>query len=355
MVGGEVEVHRGPLSRIHRTWPARACSSTCSRAGGLIATAQSARSAPICTCPGPARHRPHGLACGDGPDPRRLVAQALRQDRDARAGRRPAAGAAGRCGTSSTAASATAAAGRPRSRTWPRRSTTCDELDAPLDLDRVSVARPLRRRAPGAVGGRSAEAAPRVRRAAIDGEPRVRLQRVISQAGVCDLEGAYRDWHGGAVRALMGGGPEELPERYAAGDPIASVPLEMPVLLVHGLLDETVSVRLSRTYARSRAGCGRRGGARGDRGPGRSPPCAHRPAGGGLGGGHAAGSRSPPGGAASDAARRSRSAPARPAGARRSRTRPCRHTRGPGPRPSPRCRDAPRARRRRSSTGSWRR
>jgi acetyl esterase/lipase len=119
---------------------------------------------------------------------------------------------------------------------------------APIDLTRVSMlghsagghlalwAAGRRKLAPGAPG-------------AIDGEPRVRLRQVISQAGVCDLEGAYRDWHGGAVRALMGGAPGELPERYDAANPLAKVPLEVPVLLVHGVLDETVSVRLSRDYA----------------------------------------------------------------------------------------------------------
>jgi acetyl esterase/lipase len=130
-----------------------------------------------------------------------------------------------------------------------------DSLDAPLDLDRVSV---VGHSAGGqlALWAAGRQKLPLGAPGRIDGEPRVRLQRVISQAGVCDLEGAYRDWHGGAVRALMGGGPEELPERYAAGNPIASVPLQMPVLLVHGLLDETVSVRLSRAYARAALAAG---------------------------------------------------------------------------------------------------
>ena len=75
-------------------------------------------------------------------------------------------------------------------------------------------------------------------------------------AGVCDLAGAYRDWHGGAVRALMGGSPDHLPERYALGDPLGLVPLGAPVLLVHGRLDETVSVKLSRNYARTAIAAG---------------------------------------------------------------------------------------------------
>jgi pimeloyl-ACP methyl ester carboxylesterase len=47
----------------------------------------------------------------------------------------------------------------------------------------------------------------------------------------------------------MGGSPEEVPERYAAGDPLRLLPLEMPALLVHGVRDETVSIELSRDYA----------------------------------------------------------------------------------------------------------
>ena len=47
----------------------------------------------------------------------------------------------------------------------------------------------------------------------------------------------------------MGGSPEEVPERFAVGDPLELVPLEMPTLLVHGVSDVTVSIELSRRYA----------------------------------------------------------------------------------------------------------
>jgi acetyl esterase/lipase len=120
-------------------------------------------------------------------------------------------------------------------------------VDAPLDLTRVSVlghsagghlalwAASRDRLGPGAPGH-------------VEGPPPVPLRLAIAQAGVCDLAGAYRRWHGGAARALMGGGPDELPERYAAGDPLALIPPPCPVLLVHGLLDEVVSIELSRSY-----------------------------------------------------------------------------------------------------------
>jgi pimeloyl-ACP methyl ester carboxylesterase len=79
----------------------------------------------------------------------------------------------------------------------------------------------------------------------------VTVARVVAQAGVCDLAGAYARWDGGAVRALMGGSPEEHPARYAAGDPMCLLPLDMPALLVHGTRDETVSIELARNYERA--------------------------------------------------------------------------------------------------------
>jgi acetyl esterase/lipase len=129
------------------------------------------------------------------------------------------------------------------------------ELDAPLDLERVSILghsagghlalwaagrAKLPESAPGAVGGPSS----------------IHPRRVIAQAGVCDLAGAYRKWHGGLVRSLMGGSPEQLPERYSIADPLSQVPLEIPVLLVHGVEDATVSVGLSRAYERATRAAG---------------------------------------------------------------------------------------------------
>jgi acetyl esterase/lipase len=119
---------------------------------------------------------------------------------------------------------------------------------APLDLARTTL---LGHSAGGHLAlwaaGRGKLAA--VDAAALGGAPCVPIAGVISLAGVCDLKRAYRYARGGAVRELMGGSPEQLPERYAAGDPVALVPLAAPVLLVHGVADERVSVRLSRSYA----------------------------------------------------------------------------------------------------------
>ena len=84
----------------------------------------------------------------------------------------------------------------------------------------------------------------------------VRARLVVSLAGVADLTDAYRRWHGGIVGDLMGGSPEEVPERYAAGDPIRLLPLEIPALIVHGVEDETVSIELSRNYVEAARAAG---------------------------------------------------------------------------------------------------
>ena len=142
----------------------------------------------------------------------------------------------------------------------------------------------------------------------------------------------YRGSRVAPAEMLMGGAPEELPERYQAADPIGLLPTGVPVLLVHGVVDETVSVRYSRSYAgRPRE---RRGGrARRDRGRGRASPSPHRSARRGLGGGRRA-----PGTqrgrcrwrvAPAERSLSCGTSPARPAGARRSRRRPCRRRRRP--------------------------
>lgn len=78
---------------------------------------------------------------------------------------------------------------------------------------------------------------------------------VVSLAGVCDLARAARaDTGEGAVPDLLGGMPDDVPERYAAASPAALVPLGVPTLLVHGDADDRVPVEQSRRYAeRARA------------------------------------------------------------------------------------------------------
>ena len=87
------------------------------------------------------------------------------------------------------------------------------------------------------------------------GDPRraaavVDVAAAASLAGVVDLEAAARQLVGrGAVQALMGGGPDEVPERYRLGSPAALLPLGKPQFLLHGLADDSVPAALSEHYA----------------------------------------------------------------------------------------------------------
>jgi acetyl esterase/lipase len=115
-------------------------------------------------------------------------------------------------------------------------------IDAPLDLEHVTF---LGHSAGGTLALWAAERDLLTPGGAAVVEP----VAVVAQAAVTELATVYREYDGGAVGWLMGGSPERRPERYALADPIARVPIEVPVLLVHGTEDAVVSVRRSRNYA----------------------------------------------------------------------------------------------------------
>ncbi len=78
----------------------------------------------------------------------------------------------------------------------------------------------------------------------------------ISQAGVLDLRTAYDEGlGGGAVEALLGHPPGQDDERY---DPIAQVPLDVPVWCVHGTDDDIVPISQSRSYVEAATAAGAR-------------------------------------------------------------------------------------------------
>ena len=78
---------------------------------------------------------------------------------------------------------------------------------------------------------------------------------MVALAPVSDLAACYRaGLDDDAAGALLGGGPEEQPERYAAADPARLVPLGVPVHIVHGTADDRVPFAMSRSFAeRARA------------------------------------------------------------------------------------------------------
>jgi dipeptidyl aminopeptidase/acylaminoacyl peptidase len=72
---------------------------------------------------------------------------------------------------------------------------------------------------------------------------------VLALAPVADLAEAYRlDLDGGAVAALLGGGPADVPDRYAAADPAALVPVRTRIVVMHGTLDRQVPAGISRSW-----------------------------------------------------------------------------------------------------------
>ena len=122
-----------------------------------------------------------------------------------------------------------------------------------LDLDHVALV--------GHSAGGQLALACTSRRAQIDVPPapnaRFSPAAVVSLAGVTDLEQAFAsDLGNGSTRALLGGSPDECPERYAAASPVRLLPHGSTQLLIHGANDEDVPVSQSRAYARAAVAAG---------------------------------------------------------------------------------------------------
>lgn len=79
--------------------------------------------------------------------------------------------------------------------------------------------------------------------------PRFRPRGVVSIAGVADLARGYEANLGdGACSDLLGGGLDEVPERYSMASPAALLPLGVRQLAVHGDQDVSVPIDQSRAY-----------------------------------------------------------------------------------------------------------
>jgi acetyl esterase/lipase len=80
-------------------------------------------------------------------------------------------------------------------------------------------------------------------------QPVIRIGSVMSLAGALDLGAAARQKLGnGAAIELMGGDPDEFPERYAVADPLSQVPIPAAVCCVHAQADDRVPFEQSVTY-----------------------------------------------------------------------------------------------------------
>jgi len=87
--------------------------------------------------------------------------------------------------------------------------------------------------------------------------PAVRLAGAVSQAGALDLEELFRlGTSDDVVRQLMGGTPDEVPERYTVASPARRLPIGLPMLVVHGELDDDVPAEMSRAFAAAATAAG---------------------------------------------------------------------------------------------------
>lgn len=128
---------------------------------------------------------------------------------------------------------------------------TFDDVHAALGLLDAPTTHPLVALGHSAGGHLAAWAAARGRFARWAGGAPV--THVVSQAGVLDLSAAYdAGLGGGAVRALMGAGPDDA--AYELADPARHLPLAAPVWCLHAPDDDEVPIGQSRAYvARARA------------------------------------------------------------------------------------------------------
>jgi acetyl esterase/lipase len=83
------------------------------------------------------------------------------------------------------------------------------------------------------------------------------LVGVVALAAVCDLrQGWQMGLSDGVIGQLMGGSPDDYPDRYAATSPAALLPLGVPQVLIHGTGDDDVPYALSREYAAAASAAG---------------------------------------------------------------------------------------------------
>lgn len=113
-----------------------------------------------------------------------------------------------------------------------------DASPVPLDLGRVAVT--------GVSAGGSLAAWAANREALPDGVPGARpifpIRNCVAMCGVYDLARAIR-WGDPYIRPLLGGTPEEYPDRYRNTSPIAYMARNVRMVILHGRNDSVVDVQ----------------------------------------------------------------------------------------------------------------
>lgn len=83
------------------------------------------------------------------------------------------------------------------------------------------------------------------------------IHGVIALAGVSSLAlAAEWDLSDGAAVSLLGGTPEEVPDRYQQASPDELLPLDVPQVLLHGVDDEDVPFAMSERYVERASAAG---------------------------------------------------------------------------------------------------
>ncbi len=87
--------------------------------------------------------------------------------------------------------------------------------------------------------------------------PAVRLIGAVCQAAVLDLEDASRrGLVSGAVDDFMGGSAADLPDEYALASPAALLPIQVPIVCVHGDADPTAPIDQSEQFVAAATAAG---------------------------------------------------------------------------------------------------
>jgi acetyl esterase/lipase len=83
------------------------------------------------------------------------------------------------------------------------------------------------------------------------------LVAAISLAGIADLQDAWRLGLGeGVVGRLIGGSPDQYPERYAESSPINLLPMGLQQILIHGRNDDRVPISQSQRFTETAKAAG---------------------------------------------------------------------------------------------------